>query len=103
MANATESEMQASPTLARAAEIAAGTAALRTVAGHDVPRAVFVLGSGLGSWAESLEAIDRALAARDLARIMTLARSLGATYAVVNWLVEDAAYHDEYFSVVRVQ
>lgn len=45
----------ANPTAARAAEIAAGTAALRAVAGDDVPKAVFVLGSGLGSWAGSLE------------------------------------------------
>lgn len=54
-------------------------------------------------WAESIEALDRALATRDLGRIMTLARSLGATYAVVNWPVKDAAYQDDCYSVVRVQ
>jgi hypothetical protein len=55
------------------------------------------------AWAESLEAIDRALATRNLGQVMTLARSLGATYAVVNWPVEGAAYRDDYYSVVRVQ
>jgi hypothetical protein len=55
------------------------------------------------TWSRSLEAIDSALAARDLGRVMTLARSLGATYAVVSWPVEDAAYSDEYYSVIRVQ
>lgn len=54
-------------------------------------------------WAESIEALDRALASRDLGRIMALARSLGATYAVVNWPVKDASYHDNCYSVVRVQ
>ena len=47
--------MAAHPTKVRAARVAAGTEALRTVAGDDVPRAVFVLGSGLGSWAGSLD------------------------------------------------
>jgi hypothetical protein len=55
------------------------------------------------TWAESVEAVDRALATRDLGRVMTLARSLGATYAVVDWPAEDAAYRDDYYSVVRVQ
>jgi hypothetical protein len=53
-------------------------------------------------WVESLVAIDRALEARDLDAVIALARSLGATYAVVNWPVEGAAYRDEYYSVVRV-
>lgn len=54
-------------------------------------------------WAELIDKLDRALATRDLGRVMTLARSLGATYAVVNWTVNDAAYHDDCYSVVRVQ
>jgi hypothetical protein len=55
------------------------------------------------TWAETLDAVDRALATRDLDQVMTLARSLGATYAVVNWRVEEVAYHDDYYSIVRVQ
>jgi hypothetical protein len=55
------------------------------------------------TWAELVESIDRTLAGRDLGEVMTLARSLGATYAIVNWPVEDAAYRDEYYSVVRVK
>jgi hypothetical protein len=55
------------------------------------------------AWAQSLEAIDGALSARDLGRVMTLARLLGATYAVVDWPVADAAYSDEYYSVIRVR
>jgi hypothetical protein len=54
-------------------------------------------------WAQSLESVDRALASRDLDRVRELARSLGATYAVVDWPVEDAVYRDAYFSVIRVQ
>ncbi len=53
-------------------------------------------------WAQTLGAIDRALSARDLAQVMALARSLGATYAVVSWPVEDAAYRDDFYSVVKV-
>ena len=55
------------------------------------------------SWAESVEAIDLALASRDLGRVAALARSLGARYAVVDWPVDGAAYRDEYYSVIRVQ
>ena len=54
------------------------------------------------TWAESVEATDRALATKDLAKVLSVARSLGATYAVVDWPVEGAAYRDEFYSVVRV-
>jgi hypothetical protein len=54
-------------------------------------------------WAESLAAVDRALAARDTARLMALARSMGATYIVVDWPVEDALYRDKYYSVIGVK
>jgi hypothetical protein len=54
------------------------------------------------TWAETLDAVDRALAARDLDQVMALARSLGATYAVVDWPVEQAAYRDDDYSIVRV-
>jgi hypothetical protein len=54
-------------------------------------------------WAELIVAIDRALTARDLAQVMALARSLGATYAVVDWPVEGAVYRDDFYSVVLVQ
>lgn len=54
------------------------------------------------TWAEMVEAVNAALASRDLDRVRQLARSLGATYAVVDWPVEGAAYSDEYYSVVRV-
>lgn len=53
-------------------------------------------------WADTLEAIDGALAARNLAAILELAREVGATFAVVDWRVEGAAYADENYSVVRV-
>ena len=56
MANAMEPRLSpATPTPDRAAQVAAGTAALRAMAGSEVPRAVFVLGSGLGSWAGTLD------------------------------------------------
>lgn len=42
--------------------------------------------------AESIETIDRVLTVMDFGQAMLLGRSLGATYAVVNWPVEDAAY-----------
>lgn len=55
------------------------------------------------NWAQSLDAIDRALATRDLDKVLALARSLGATYAVVDWPVEGAAYRDRHYSIVRVE
>lgn len=53
-------------------------------------------------WAQSLDAIDKALAAKDLDRVLLLAREMGATYAIVNWPVPGAAYRDRYYSVVEV-
>lgn len=53
-------------------------------------------------WAESTEAIDRALATRDVGRVTELGRALGADYAIVNWRAEPAAYRDDCYSVVRV-
>lgn len=54
-------------------------------------------------WARAIEALDRAMLARDLDRIKELARSLDASYAIVDWPVPGAVYRDEHYSVVRVQ
>ncbi len=54
-------------------------------------------------WAQSTVAIDAALASRDVDRVLELGRSLGATYAVVNWPVEHAAHRDACYSIVRVR
>jgi hypothetical protein len=54
-------------------------------------------------WAGTLEAVDRALRSRDLERVKALARKLGATYAIVDWKVEDAVYQDAHYAIVRVR
>jgi hypothetical protein len=56
-----------------------------------------------GSWAKSLEALDRSMATGDTEQVKRLARRLGATYAVVPWPVEGAAYRDEHFSILRTR
>jgi hypothetical protein len=55
------------------------------------------------TWSETLEAVDRALAAKDLERVKRLARVLHANYAIVDWPVPDALYHDQYYSIIRVE
>jgi len=56
-----------------------------------------------GEWADTLEAVDAALDSRDLERVKALARTLGATYAIVDWKVDGAVYHDAHYAIVRVR
>ena len=56
-----------------------------------------------GEWADTLEAVDAALDSRDLERVMALASTLGATYAIVDWTVDGAVYHDAHYAIVRVR
>jgi hypothetical protein len=56
-----------------------------------------------GHWAEVLDAVHRAAAQHDLDQMMSIARTLKATYVVTDWPVEDAVYKDKYFYVVRVK
>jgi hypothetical protein len=53
-------------------------------------------------WADRLEAIDQVLLSRDTGRVKQMARAVGATYAIVDWPVNDAVYRDDHFSVLRI-
>ena len=53
-------------------------------------------------WAENVVQIDAALAARDVENVKKLGHAMGATYAVLDWPVEDAVYRDKYYSVIKV-
>lgn len=53
-------------------------------------------------WARSIDAIDAAMLAQDLDRVLEIARSLDASYAVVDWTVPGAVYRDKHYSVVQV-
>ena len=53
-------------------------------------------------WSKVVDQIDVAMMARDLDRVLSIGRSLNASYAIVDWPVADAIYRDEFFSVVRV-
>lgn len=53
-------------------------------------------------WARALDRVDAVLATGDTAQVLALARELGATWAVVTWPVEGAAYRDATFSILRV-
>lgn len=53
-------------------------------------------------WAQALVSIDDAMASHDLDRVIGIARRVGATYAVVDWAVDNAVYRDAFYSIVRV-
>ena len=55
------------------------------------------------TWKERADVVNQALVSADTGQVVEAARRYGATFAVVPWPVNGAAYRDEYFSVIRVQ
>jgi hypothetical protein len=55
-----------------------------------------------GQWVQALGMVDKAMLTGDAVTVKRLARSLGATYAIVGWPVADAVYSDEYYSILKV-
>jgi hypothetical protein len=55
------------------------------------------------TWKERADVVSHALVSADTAQVVETARRYGATFAVVPWPVNGAAYSDQYFSVIRVQ
>jgi hypothetical protein len=55
------------------------------------------------TWKERADVVNQALMSGDTEKVVEAARRYGATFAVVPWPVNAAAYRDQYFSVIRVQ
>ena len=55
-----------------------------------------------GAWARSLDSVDALMATGDTERVVRFAKMLGASWAVVTWPVEGAAYRDSHFSIIRI-
>lgn len=55
-----------------------------------------------GKWASSLDSVDALMATKDTERVVRFAKMLGASWAVVTWPVQGAAYQDKYYSIIRI-